>query len=74
MSKTDKAELAAEVTVSEAAEMADVDVKTVRRWIAAGLVEARQLPGGETMPFLISLPSLVVYLEARSKKRDQPGG
>jgi len=58
-----------EVTVSEAAAMASVDTKTIRRWIGAGHITARQLPGGGTMPYLVSKPSLLAYLETRG---DQP--
>lgn len=69
MAKTPAVTPIEEVTVSEAAALAGVDVKTVRRWIGAGHISARQLRGGATMPFVISKPSLLAYLETRG---DQP--
>jgi len=65
MSKTPHVIQVEEITVNQAAAIASVDTKTVRRWIGAGHITARQLPGGPTMPFLVSKPSLLAYLETR---------
>ena len=68
MKRTAQTKPVEEITVSEAAMLAGVDARNVRRWIEAGHVAARQLPGGATMPFLVVKQSLTEYLASRKKK------
>jgi hypothetical protein len=65
MKKTEPSE---ELTAKQAAELAGVDSKTIRRWLADDLITGHQLPGGSKMPSLISKSSLLLHL---SKKADQ---
>lgn len=55
-----------QLTTKEAAEIAGVDARTIRRWIEAGSIEAHQLPGGPTMPYLVSQQSLLTFLKQRA--------
>jgi len=57
-----------ELTVVEAVELLKklglgVDRRTILRFIQRGEVEARQLPGGPTLPYLISKSSLLKFIE-----------
>lgn len=65
-----KSEPDVESTSQQAAELAGVDSRTIRRWLEAGHITGRQLPGGPTMPYLVSKQSLLRFLGSQA---DQPG-
>lgn len=65
-----KAQPDEEITAQQAAEIAEVDRRTIRRWVLDEKVKGRQLPGGTNQPYLVSKQSLLTYLKS---KGEQPG-
>jgi len=60
-----------EITTQQAAKIANVDIKTIRRWHHDGNIEGHQVPGGSRMPYLFSKKSLLSYLKQKSATKSK---
>ena len=59
------------MTVSQVAELFDVNVTTVRDWIAAGIFPgAFKIEDKRTAPYLIPTAEVEAYKKARSQSQD----
>lgn len=58
-----------DINVKDAVKIAQVDGKTIRRWVQAGLIVGRKIGEGRTSAYLVSKQSLEEYLA--TKQRDQ---
>jgi len=65
MKKTVTAE---EINVKDAAKIAQVDGRTIRRWLHAGLIVGRQIGEGKTSAYLVSKQSLLQYLQTKGSQ------
>jgi len=54
-----------DITAQQAADIAGVNRRTIRRWVNSNKIIGRQLPGGSNMTYLVSKQSLLKYLQTK---------